>query len=47
MNPKLKFVERLRWLQKEFPGHEVVVTYTPPNKMVGRPWLKREAKKTK
>ena len=45
MNPK--FVEGLRWLQNEFPGHEVTVHYTPPNKMMGRPWLKREAAKTK
>ena len=29
MNPK--FAEGLRWLQNEFPGHEVVVTYTPRN----------------
>lgn len=45
MNPK--FAEGLRWLQKEFPGHEVTVHYTPPNNMMGRPWLKREAAKPK
>lgn len=42
-----KFVEGLRWLQKEFPGHEVTVHYTPPNNMMERPWLKRKSKKTK